>query len=129
MNISSISNLLPGNGSPPVAAEASVAEIRQARTAKTTDTAKLQTAQAIQQTSQTSVSKEEVEKAVKEVNDFLKPLNNSLSFNIDRDTGVTVVKVIDTSSDEVIRQFPSEEMLSIAKAIDKMKGLLVQQKA
>jgi flagellar protein FlaG len=63
------------------------------------------------------------------VNEFIKPLNNSLQFNIDDDTGKTVVKVIDTATKEVIRQFPSEEMLSIAKAIDKMQGLLIHQKA
>ncbi len=72
---------------------------------------------------------EAIEQAVKNVNDFVKPINNSLSFNLDQDTGQTVIKVVDLSTQEVIRQIPSEEMLAIAKALDTMKGLLVQQKA
>jgi len=52
-----------------------------------------------------------------------------LQFNIDDETGKTIVKVVDATTNELIRQFPSEEMLSIAKAIDQMKGLLIQQKA
>jgi len=63
------------------------------------------------------------------VNEFLKPINNSINFSLDEETGITVVKVIDVATKEIIRQIPSEEMLVIAKAIDQMKGLLVQQKA
>lgn len=72
---------------------------------------------------------EELEAAVSEMNDFVKQFNNSLQFNLDKDSGKTIVKVIDMESKDVIRQIPSEEMVMIAKAIDKMKGLLVQQKA
>lgn len=70
-----------------------------------------------------------IEEAVKKVNEFVNPINNSLSFNIDEESGQTVIKVIDLTTKEVIRQIPSEEMLAIAKALDTMKGLLVQQKA
>lgn len=70
-----------------------------------------------------------LEDVVKEVNDFIKPINNSLQFSIDDDTGTTVVKVIDSDTDEVIKQIPSEEMLALAKAIGQLKGLLVKQQA
>ena len=40
-----------------------------------------------------------------------------------------MVKVVDQSTKEVIRQIPSEEMLAIAKALDSLKGLLVRQTA
>jgi flagellar protein FlaG len=74
-------------------------------------------------------SKPELEKAVKEVSDFVKSVNNSLQFSVDDDSGRTVVKVIDSGTKELIRQIPSEEMLTIAKALGSIKGLLVQQKA
>jgi len=45
------------------------------------------------------------------------------------DTGQLVVKIIDRTTQEVIRQMPSEEMLAIAKALDSIKGLFVQQTA
>jgi len=72
---------------------------------------------------------EEVEQAVKDVNDFVRPINNALSFSLDKDSKQMVVKVIDQSTKEVIRQIPSEEMLALAKALDTMKGLLVRQQA
>lgn len=72
---------------------------------------------------------EELNAVVKEVNDFIKPLNNSLQFSIDKETGTTVVKVIDTETQEMIKQIPSEEMLALAKALDQLKGLLVKQQA
>lgn len=59
---------------------------------------------------------------------FVETMNNSLQFSIDDDSGRTVVKVVDKQTDEVLRQIPSEEMLDIARALGKLKGLLVEQK-
>mgnify|MGYP000145815909 CR=1 FL=1 len=130
MNISPINTASLAGGNPrPVAAEAVTAEVRQARTAQISDAGAVQTQQAVKQSDPVEANRQQVEDAAKAVNEFIKPLNNSLQFNIDDDTGKTVVKVIDTATKEVIRQFPSEEMLSIAKAIDKMQGLLIHQKA
>ena len=76
-----------------------------------------------------SVSREQLNQAIKATKDFVGPINSSLDFSVDEDTGSVGVKVIDKETKEVIRQFPSEEMLSIAKALDSIKGLLVKQKA
>ncbi|MFZ2973783.1 MAG: flagellar protein FlaG [Ferribacterium limneticum] len=129
MNISSINNSLPGPPPQPATAEAQAVEIRQARAAQASSASSVHTEQAPSQTQKAEATRQELEDAVKQVNDFLKPINNSIQFNLDDDTGKTIVKVIDLATKDVIRQFPSEEMLGIAKAIDKMKGLLVQQKA
>lgn len=72
---------------------------------------------------------EELQGAVSAVNDFVSNLNNSLRFSIDEDTGNTIVKVVDATTKEVIKQIPSEEMVAIAKALDKLQGMLVHQKA
>lgn len=71
----------------------------------------------------------EVESAVKKVQNFVSAKAADIQFSIDEDIGVTVVKVIDRGTKEVIRQIPSEEMLEIAKALDKLQGLLVKQQA
>jgi len=63
------------------------------------------------------------------MNDLLGTLGHSLRFNIDDETGKTIVKVMDSQTQEVIKQIPTEEMLAIAKALDKLQGLLVKQKA
>lgn len=80
-------------------------------------------------TSPRVVGKEQVNEAVNEVQKFVDTVTQNLVFSVDEDSGRTVVKVVDRQTDEVLRQIPSEEMLDIAKALGKLKGLLVQQTA
>jgi len=124
-------NISPLNNStlPSTSAQSLVADARQARVVQNSSTTQVQTARAVEQAQKTEPTRQQVEEAAKTVNEFLKPINNSINFSLDEDTGITVVKVIDVATKEVIRQIPSEEMLVIAKAIDQMKGLLVKQKA
>lgn len=98
---------------------------RQAQPVAANNTAQGDTANA----SQKSTNVEELNAVIKSVNDFIKPFNNNLQFNIDQDTGQTVVKIMDSATKEVIKQIPSEDMLVLAKALDQLKGLLVKQKA
>lgn len=130
MNVSPISSNPPiASAGRPGGAEAPPPEIRQASPTPASSGIATQTEQSLPATQKTEASRQELEDAVKAVNDFLKPINNAIQFNLDDETGKTIVKVIDVETKDVIRQFPSEEMMSIARAIDKMKGLLVQQKA
>ena len=71
----------------------------------------------------------ELQKALEEVEKAVAPMAQSLQFSLDKDSGKTVVKVMDTDTNEVIRQIPSEEVLAISKAVDKLKGLLIKQQA
>lgn len=73
--------------------------------------------------------KQQVEAAVKAVKEFIQPMASNLAFEMDDDSGRTVIKITEASSGELIRQIPSEEMLEIAKALDRLQGLLVKQKA
>jgi flagellar protein FlaG len=70
-----------------------------------------------------------VEESVEKLNATVATFNRSLQFSIDKDTKLNIVKVVDVNSKEVIRQIPSEEVISIAKAIDKLQGLLLSDKA
>jgi len=54
---------------------------------------------------------------------------NSLSFSVDDSSGKTVVKVSDAKTGEMIRQIPSEEMLELARSLDKLQGMLLRQEA
>lgn len=72
---------------------------------------------------------QQIEEAVEAVQKFVQPMASNLQFTIDEDTGIKVVKVIDTATKDVIRQFPSEEILQIAKALDRLQGILLKQKA
>ena len=67
--------------------------------------------------------------AVEDVRKAIEPVAQNLLFSIDDDTGRTIVKIVDSQTDEVIRQMPSEEVLAISKAINKLQGLLISQQA
>lgn len=78
------------------------------------------------ETSQSALS---VEDAIKRLSDFVSPSQSSLSFSVDDVSGRQVVTIVDTQSNEVIRQFPSKEAIAIARALDKLQGLLIRDKA
>jgi flagellar protein FlaG len=70
-----------------------------------------------------------VEEAVKQLSDFVSQNRPELSFSVDEASGVHVVRIVDTTTKEVIRQFPSEEAIQLAQALDKLQGLFVKDKA
>lgn len=74
-------------------------------------------------------SEKQVQEAVKEVARVVQPKANNLQFSVDEDSGRTVVRVVDGSTGDVIRQIPSEEIMEISRNIERMQGLLVRQKA
>ncbi|UTH76712.1 flagellar protein FlaG [Chromobacterium sp. IIBBL 290-4] len=87
-----------------------------------------QQSSANQQQNQQSVAKQ-LEESVKQLNNTASMYDSSLQFSVDKDTGTTVVKVVDKENNKVIRQIPSEDALRIAKAIGDFKGLLLKDKA
>ncbi len=52
-----------------------------------------------------------------------------LEFSIDEDSGRNVVKVIDSDSGDIIRQFPSEEVLKLSSLAKSGKGGLFAEEA
>jgi flagellar protein FlaG len=73
-----------------------------------------------------NISEKDVKEAAEKIQDFVSMSNNQIQFSVDSDSGTPVVKIVDASSDKVIRQIPSEEVLAIAKALDKLQGLLLK---
>jgi flagellar protein FlaG len=70
-----------------------------------------------------------VQDATKRLQAFVSEVRSDIQFSVDDQSGETVVKVIDRGTKEVIRQIPSEEALEIAKALDRLQGILVKQQA
>lgn len=72
----------------------------------------------------------QVEQVVAQVAHAVKPTAaNKLQFSIDEETGRTVIRVVDEQTGETIRQIPSEEIMAIARNLDRLQGLLVHQEA
>lgn len=54
---------------------------------------------------------------LKAVNGYLQQANSNLKFQVDKSTGITYFKLVDSKTGEVIRQVPSEEILSMARKL------------
>ena len=81
------------------------------------------------------LSQEALEKAVSQMNAYIQNTQRDMDFSVDDITGRVVVRVIDSESEEIIRQIPSEEMLAISRHLaerletDEPKGFLIELKA
>lgn len=81
----------------------------------------------IQETEQ--VSSEQLEAAIERLNDLMKDGQRSLAFSVDKELDEVVVKVMDTDTEEVIRQIPNEESLRFAKNLEGVLGVIFNDKA
>lgn len=70
----------------------------------------------------------QIKSAVEKVNKVVQAMGSDLTFVIDQDTGIHVVKVVEQTTNKVIQQFPSKQILAIAQSLDQLQGLLVKQK-
>ncbi|MFZ1851966.1 MAG: flagellar protein FlaG [Nitrosomonas sp.] len=76
-----------------------------------------------------SESNQHIQKAVEKIQDAVTNLARNLRFSIDEDSGRTIIKVMDAHTDEVIRQIPTKEAMEIAHTLDRVQGLLFNDKA
>jgi len=87
------------------------------------------------QKSEVELSQEALEKVVSQLNAYVQNTQRDMDFSVDDATGRVVVRVIDSTSEEVIRQIPSEEMLAISRHLlesletEEPKGFLIELKA
>lgn len=78
------------------------------------------------------VSLPELERLVENLNEAVASNDQQLRFEIDKETGSHVIKVVDRNTLEVIRQLPNEELLNIKRALQEsleknrpLKGVLL----
>ncbi|MFQ5587943.1 MAG: flagellar protein FlaG [Nitrospiria bacterium] len=60
-------------------------------------------------------TREAIQSTVDRLNEYAVNLKRNLKFSIDEELDLPVIRVIDSETDQVIRQIPSEEVLSIAR--------------
>jgi flagellar protein FlaG len=70
---------------------------------------------------------EELRKTLEEINESLKMKNIALNYSIDDKTEEIVVKVIEKSSDRVIRQILPEEALRLRGHIEELLGMIFDE--
>lgn len=59
-----------------------------------------------------------IDRALEQIKAYLSESKRQLTFERDESTGRSIIKVIDPASGDIIRQFPSEEVLKVAAIIE-----------
>lgn len=73
------------------------------------------------------ITMEQLEKAVNKANEHIMGVNTQLQYRIHEGTDRIMVRLIDTESQDVIREIPPEKMLDLVAEIWKRVGLVVDK--
>ncbi len=73
-------------------------------------------------------SRRQMETIVDGMNDFMKPMNMSVRFELHDELNEYYVTVVDVATDEVIREIPSKKFLDMYAAMTEYMGLFVDKK-
>ena len=74
-------------------------------------------------------AQEALKEALEDIESNVAQSATSLRFSVDKSTGKTIVSVVDAETMEVVRQIPAEEIMKMARTLDRMQGLLFNGKA
>lgn len=77
---------------------------------------------------QSQVSKSTLQKAVDKLNEFMEVHNNNLKFVYHEGLKEYYAEVVDSQTDEVIREIPSKELLDAYYEMQKIIGNIVDEK-
>lgn len=85
-----------------------------------------------------AVQQSVVAEAVTFINDRFQRMQRNLVFSVEEDTGMVLVKVYDSETEELVRQIPSEQAVKMARFMQEQsgeseatsaEGFLLQEKA
>ncbi|PKM33662.1 MAG: flagellar biosynthesis protein FlaG [Gammaproteobacteria bacterium HGW-Gammaproteobacteria-12] len=76
-----------------------------------------------------AMPREQLDSVVASMQSAMQSIRRDINFQVDDSTGRVVVKVVDGSSGEVVRQIPSEEALELAARLEDMRSLLFREEA
>jgi flagellar protein FlaG len=66
----------------------------------------------------------DVERTIARLNELMSHKQRSLFFQVDVDSGRTVITVINEATGEIVRQIPSEEVLALVDHLERQGSLL-----
>jgi flagellar protein FlaG len=67
---------------------------------------------------------ERVENTVDRLNQYVQSIERDLNFRVDDSSGKTIITVLDSKTEEIIRQIPAEHVLAFSENIESLKGIL-----
>lgn len=75
-----------------------------------------------------SFTPQRIIKAIEEANKNLEPIGRKLEYSIHERTNRILVKVIDTQTEEVIKEIPDEKLMDMMADFCEASGILVDEK-
>jgi len=77
---------------------------------------------------QEPLTAQQLDKVAQQLQDFVGDMNRGLQFSVDKNSGRDVIKVVDKESGDLIKQYPSEEVLSLVAKLSEAAGALIDEK-
>ncbi|MCZ0704141.1 flagellar protein FlaG [Natronobacillus azotifigens] len=74
------------------------------------------------------INRAEIESMVEGLNEFLEPINTSIKFELHDRLEKYYVTVVDSATEEIIREIPPKQMLDMYAAMAEYMGLIVDEK-
>ncbi|MDX1472728.1 MAG: flagellar protein FlaG [Reinekea sp.] len=72
---------------------------------------------------QANASQDTVQDAVTKLNDYVQSVQRDLRFQLDDDSGKTIITVVDSRTSEVVRQIPDDVALKLARDLQQDEPL------
>jgi flagellar protein FlaG len=88
-----------------------------------------------------AASAQDVAQATRDISQYIQTVNRSLQISVDKALGSTIITVVDSETEEVVRQIPQEEIVAVARFIEQqlasdtggsgnaVRGLLVDRES
>jgi flagellar protein FlaG len=83
---------------------------------------------AVKEQASGAISQKAIEEAVETANRLIQQHAKELRFDVDAESGKTIVRVVDLETRAVLMQIPSEEMLALSKALEESQASLLHSK-
>jgi len=74
------------------------------------------------------ITKEMIVKKVDGMNEFLQPTSTNVKFQLHEKLDIYYVQVIDSKTDEVLREIPNKKFLDMYASMAELAGLMVDEK-
>jgi flagellar protein FlaG len=74
------------------------------------------------------MTNEQLKMVAQQLQDFMGEMNKGLEFTVDKDSGRDVIKVIDKQNGDLIKQYPTEEVLDMVSKLSDATGSLINEK-
>jgi flagellar protein FlaG len=70
-----------------------------------------------------AVDEPNASQAVVDLNDYVQRVGRDLHFSVDKESGKTIIKVLNSETKELIRQIPTDKVLALAEILEQTNDL------